>query len=437
MKSEEAGLIRQAFRDLLDRGEWVGDLTGFARDGRRLRVESRRSIVRDDQGNPQGLFILEADVTERRQLEKQMMHAQRLEIIGELSGGIAHDLNNILSPVLMGAQLLASQTIDSTSRKVVETIETSAQRGIEMIRQLLSFARGGETRQGAIDLTRLLGELHGFLAQTFPRNIEVEVPPPPPGLGTVQGVATQIYQGLMNLCVNARDAMPDGGRLTVRAGRVDLDAAFFSGGPGGAPGPYVFVAVEDTGSGIAPENLPRVFEAFFTTKGEERGTGLGLSTSARIAREHGGFLRVKSEMGQGSKFMLYLPVTGGGVSDRCVLVVDDDHAVLEVLRTVLTAEGYGVVALDSGAKALEHAQTSGDRFRFLICDYRMAGVDGFETVRALRTVQPDLVCIGISGHSDPEIERRWRPLLAAYLQKPFLPSAVVALLKRHAPKPAA
>ncbi len=397
-------------------GEWQGELRPSTRAGRTLIVESRGTLIKDECGRAISVLLINTDVTERRQLEAESLRAQRLESIGALAGGMAHDLNNALSPILMGLQLLQKERQDEETRRMLAVMESNTHRGADMVKQVLLFARGRDGEKEPLALGSLVHEMERIVRQTFPKAINVAALVPA-DLWPVLGNATQLHQVLLNLCVNARDAMPRGGELTLAADNVELTPAEATGIPQGAPGRYVMLLVSDTGNGIAPEVMPRIFEPFFTTKPVGEGTGLGLSTSARIVSQHGGFMNVKSEPGRGATFELYLPCAtiaptpetqrasfaeaprGGG---EMILLVDDEQALREMISRTLTDQGYQVTTATHGAEALLHLNHSGDSVQLVLLDQEMPVMDGRATLTALRTRWPKLPVILMSGKIGPE-----------------------------------
>ena len=269
-------------------------------------METSGTPLLDGQGGLLGYRGVDSDITEQKKLEAQFLRAQRLEGIGALASGIAHDLNNILSPVLMIAPLLRDSVPDADSRAMLDTIEGCAQRGAAIIKQLLTFARGTPGARVSLPAGYLLRDMDKIIRETFPRDIHPRTVTSE-DLWPLLGDVTQVHQALMNLCVNARDAMPEGGTLTMGATNVTVDAAFAAMALGAKPGSYVCVSVADTGTGIPPEDLDRIFDPFFTTKEIGKGTGLGLSTVLGIVRGHEGFVRVDSRPRQGTTFELYFP----------------------------------------------------------------------------------------------------------------------------------
>ncbi|MEX2380782.1 MAG: PAS domain S-box protein [Opitutales bacterium] len=290
-------------------GEWTGEVRQTTKDGKKRIVESRLTLIVDRMGNPTSVLAINTDISEKKQLAANLLRRQRLESIGTLAGGIAHDLNNALAPILMAIDLLRQNYPEA--KTLLETMEKSAVRGSEMVRQLLTFARGSEGAEGKrviVDPLPLLKETGKMIESTFPKNIELRTDFAA-SLQTIRGDATQLHQVLLNLCVNARDAMPGGGALTLEAQNVDIDAAYARTNPDATPGSFVVWRVTDTGTGISPEICERIFEPFFSTKSPDSGTGLGLSTLIGIVKSHGGFVEVFSVPDEGSTFAVHLPAT--------------------------------------------------------------------------------------------------------------------------------
>lgn len=421
---------QRAFERTRERGEWIGELRHRTKSGGRVVVESRWTLVRADDGQPRSIFIINTDLTKRKESERSLLRAQRLESIGSLAGGIAHDLNNVLAPILLGVQILRDRIQDNQCDGILTTIESSAERGIEMIRQVLSFARGSEGKLTRVALPELLDELTRFTQETFPRNIEV-CSQVPGDLWAVMGDATQIYQVLMNLLVNARDALSSGGRVNVRAENI-----FFNQGDPklGAcePGSYVKLTVEDNGPGV-PEHLhEKIFEPFFTTKADGQGTGLGLSTLVKIVENHDGFVCLESAPGQGASFRVYIPAqaeespsfnqAGSTESAGCILVVDDEVSIQEIVRAMLEAYNYRVITATSGEEALRLHREHHSAIDLVVIDWLMPDMDGPRTIRELRKVDPQVRYIGISGNLGKRSPTDWpedQPL--KLLPKPFSP----------------
>jgi len=405
--------IGDARKATLERGEWNGELRQEARSGKALTVESRWTLLRDEAGKPKGLLIINSDVTEKRQLEAETLRMQRMEAVGALAGGMAHDLNNALAPVLMGTQLLRRDARDENSRRVLSLMEASTRRGADMVRQVLLFARGRQGDFERIDARPLLKEVEKLARDTFPQNIAVSAHVAE-DLWPVRGNATQLHQVLLNLCVNARDAMPDGGSLTLAADNVELTQAGANAIPNARPGLFVVMIASDTGAGIPPDALPKVFEPFFTTKIEGKGTGLGLSTSARIVKAHDGFIAVQSQPGEGTTFEIYLPcfsdiATEAAVSTieapsrghgELILVADDDEAVRELLRRSLEEHGYRVLTASNGAEAVSQFRKYSGEVALVISDQSMPVLDGARAIAAIRETHADVPALILSGDGE-------------------------------------
>lgn len=408
-------LFAEARQAALAKGEWLGEMEHTRRDGRKLTVASRCTLIRDERGEPQSLLFINTDVTERKRLELEFFRAQRIEGLGVLAGGMAHDLNNALSPILMGLQLLQKQQPDDETRRMLSVMEDNTHRGADMVRQVLLFTRGRDTEKEPVALGGLMREMERIVRQTFPKSINVAALVPA-DLWPVLGNATQLHQVLLNLCVNARDAMPRGGELTLAADNVELGPDEAGQIPNGTPGRYVMLIVSDTGGGIAPDILPRIFEPFFTTKPAGRGTGLGLSTTARIINQHGGFVNVKSEPGQGSSFEIYLPCAnlapkadaktaapaelplGHG---ELILVVDDELSVREMISLGLTTQGYRVATAADGAEGVALFEQHAQQVALVLMDTDMPVLNGRAAIAQLRVLAPALPVVLMSGELDP------------------------------------
>ncbi|MDE3069051.1 MAG: response regulator [Verrucomicrobiota bacterium] len=421
---------RETVETLNERGEWMAELRHFAKDGRPVVVQARRTLIRDGKGRPQSLLIVNTDITERKCLEEKFLRAQRLESLGVLIGGIAHDLNNILVPLLIGVQLLREQKPSPECEPILNTMEDSVRRGAEMLKQVLIFARGGEMNQTILRPDQLAREVGKIIANTFPKSIQCRVQADENVLA-VSGVPTQLHQVLMNLCVNSRDAMPEGGVLTLAAQTIPLGPADVVARPGLKPGDYVCFTVTDTGAGIPAEQLDKVFEPFFTTKPPGKGTGLGLSTSLDIVKKHGGFMTVRSEAGHGTEIKCFLPAAAARAgtaretalppsgAGEGVLVVDDEQGVVAIVRAALESYGYRVLTAAGGAEALARFAERPDAVHLVIADLDMPFMDGWELIAALREIRPDVRVLIAGGSIGETEEAASRVQQAAFLAKPF------------------
>lgn len=390
-----------------------------------------------------GLAVYFQDVTGRREFEEQMLRAQRMESIGTLAGGLSHDLNNILAPIVIATDVLEREDLDAAGRRMVEIVRSSAMRAGDMVRQILTFARGIEGDRVAVDVDRLLADVESITNDTFLKKIEV-VRERSSGHGPVQGDPTQLHQVLLNLCVNARDAMPQGGTLRLSSETVVVDESAASRHEGVEPGPFVEIQVEDEGTGIPPDVVQRIFEPFFTTKSVGHGTGLGLSTAAGIVKSHGGFLEVSSEVDAGTTFSVYLPtatddsasyatpearaiLVGAG---EIVLVVDDEEPIRTMLRAVLEKQSYRVLEAADGLAAVEQLTAHRDEVDVVLTDMMMPGIDGATTIRRLREIRPGIPIVAASGL--PVAEHQETPTdlaVDAFLDKPFTADAVLTAIR--------
>jgi PAS domain S-box-containing protein len=307
---DDLSSMKKAIETLLRKGEWKGELGQATKAGRAVVVSGRWTLVLDSQGKPESILMLNTDLTEKKTFEARSLRTQRLESIGTLASGVAHDLNNILTPIMMAVPMLRWGLTPEELEKVISTVETSAKRGAELVKQLLSFGSGVESKRLLIQAKHLVNEMVTIAQQTFPKTISVKSEMPE-DLWPVFVDSTQLHQVLLNLCVNARDAMPEGGTLLVHLENIQLDEQYVSMNPEASPGPHVRLRVSDTGTGISPEIIHKIFEPFFTTKMLGKGTGLGLSTVLGIVKSHGGFVDVCSQAGKGTTFEVYLPATPG------------------------------------------------------------------------------------------------------------------------------
>ena len=433
-----------AYEAVLRMGEWTGELRPVTKSGQAVIVESRFTLVRDRHGQPHSVLSIDTDVSERRQLERQFYRAQRLESIGTLAGGIAHDLNNVLTPIMMGIELLKDSVTHPTDREVLATIGASASRGAEMVRQVLSYARGLEGRRVEIKAAELVADVERIARDTLPKTIDIRTNVEP-GLPPLLGDPTQFHQVLLNLCVNARDAMPAGGQLTIGAALVMVDDRDRSAGVDLPPGAYVKIEVADTGTGIAAEIADKIFDPFFTTKEPGKGTGLGLSTSLTIVKSHGGQVRVVSEPGRGARFAIYLPAsTGAGgeslISDiaprplgggHTVLVVDDEAAIRMIAQRTLEAAGYRVLLASDGAEAIATFDAHHRAIAAVMLDMTMPVLAGVPTIQAMARINGSVPIIAVSGISaNEQLARTASAQVKVFLPKPFTSDTLLKALQQ-------
>ena len=390
---------------------WRGEIVNRCKNGQLRTEDMTITPVRDEAGRILHHISIKQDITEKKRMEAHLLQSQRLESLGTLAGGIAHDLNNILAPIVLASSILRRQLPDEQDRALVAMAETSAKRGAEIIRQLLTFSRGDAGERGLVQLRYIAKEILQIMRQSFPGDIRIRFDLAP-DLWPLPADPTQLHQVLLNLCVNARDAMPVGGDLSLQAANARLDEGDPLLPPGSKPGPYVRVAVRDTGQGIAPEIKHRIFDPFFTTKPVGKGTGLGLSTVLGIVRAHGGFMQVDSALEQGTIFRVYLPahpegVAAGGqdvvaiqapaASPATILVVEDEQNVREVTRLLLERQAYRVITACNGEEALARYLSLRPQIKLVITDLVMPGINGTDLIRALRVLDGSLKIIATTG----------------------------------------
>lgn len=418
----------ELLRHLQEKDEYKGDAQQITKDKNPIMVETRCSLVRDEHGRPKSVLVINTDVTSRKQLETQVLRMQRMESIGSLASGIAHDLNNALAPILMALHTLQQRFTDQNSQHWLSLIRKSAERSRDLVDQVLTFARGASGERLPLELDDLILDMATILKETLPKNLKLEVQVAD-NLWPLIGDKTQIHQVLMNLCINARDAMPTGGRLTVKAENVQLKQDDVWTYEGVKAGPFVRVIVSDTGTGMPPEVLDRIFEPFFTTKEQGKGSGLGLSTSSGIVRGHGGFIEVKSEIGHGSRFCVCLPADVANDTlvpestedlPDLVLVVDDEPTLLEVTKVTLETAGYRVLAVSDGQEALTVYRQHHAEIKVVVTDMAMPGLDGMSASAAMQEINPAVKIIATSGlRSQQNIEEAKRVGVKAVLWKPY------------------
>lgn len=420
-------------RVVLEKDEWNDELEHATKSGGRILVETHQTLVRDQLGNPKSILSINNDITERKKMEAQLMRSQRMESIGTLASGIAHDLNNVLAPILMSCKLLSGDSVAAERKQLIEIISRSAQRGADLVKQVLSFCRGVDGPRMEIQVKSIIGELQHIVSQTFPKSIKIQTRVSK-DLWAIMADPTQLHQVLLNLCVNARDAMPNGGALTIAAENVLLDSPQPNATRGAKPQPYLMIMVADTGTGIPAEIREKIFDPFFTTKETGKGTGLGLSTSLGIIKSHGGLINVYSEPGVGTVFKVYIPALsvaketslpsevkllprGNG---ELVLLVDDEAAVRAITAQTLQTHGYRVITACDGAEAIAMYGRHFKEVAVILMDMMMPVMDGPTTIHTLCRHNPDLKVIAASGlSSEGHMAKAPSDAVKAFLPKPY------------------
>lgn len=420
---------------VIERGEWQGEINQVTKAGKDIVVQSRWTLVRDKAGNPSSYLVVKNDITEQKQLEAQFLRTQRLESLGTLAGGIAHDLNNILAPILGFAKLLPLKLpdVDEQTKSFFKIMETNAQRGTALVKQILTFSQGLEGNKGVVQVRHVINEIGQIVTETFPKSIELKIDVPKT-LWTVNADPNQLHQVLMNLCVNARDAMPDGGQLNIEAGNFTIDREYARLHLDAELGSYVKITVADTGVGIPPEIIDRIFEPFFTTKEIGRGTGLGLSTVIGIIKSHGGFIEVASKTTgkRGTRVNIFIPASDTTTSTaeeeksipqgngELILIVDDESSILEVTKATLEIYNYRVLTASNGIEAVATYANNKEAIDLVIMDIMMPGMDGKTAIRTLKQIDSQVKVVAVSGLiSSHEIIHELDNEVVVFLSKPY------------------
>ncbi|MFO7032023.1 hybrid sensor histidine kinase/response regulator [Limnospira fusiformis CCALA 023] len=405
-----------------------------------LRDEMK--LVCDASGHIEEIVGVLLDITETKRLEIQLLRAQRLESIGTLASGIAHDLNNILTPILASVQMFQLGLDQEKQNKMLKLIENNTKRGANLIKQVLSFAKGFEGKLEIFQVRHLISEVADIARETFPKSINVNTNVSKE-LWTVYGDPTQLHQILMNLCVNARDAMTDGGNLSLSASNVILNQKEARLNLDAKEGCYVMITVSDSGTGITQEVLDRIFEPFFTTKEFAKGSGLGLSTVLGIVKGHNGFIDVDTQMGVGTTFRVYIPaseetettadehlelITGEG---QLILVVDDEEPIREITKASLESFQYQVLVAGNGVEAMKIYSQYLDKIDCVVIDIMMPVMGGKTTMRELKSLNPQIKIVGISGYFSVDIAKDIAELgVDIFLSKPFTTQELLEVLQK-------
>ncbi len=442
--SDRAGAIAEFRAQIASQGRAFNEFRALHRDGdyRWLRSEGR--LVRGTRGEPVEIVGAISEITERKNLEAQVRHAQRMESLGRLAAGVAHDFNNLLTIISGRSDLLLSALApDDPKRDDVLQIYLAGERGSGLTRQLLAFSRRSVLELRVLDLNEVVRENEKLLRRVIGEDVRLSLALAP-GLWRVRADAGQIGQVLINVVINARDAMPAGGDLTLRSANVEVDAVQAAMGSAVRPGRFVALTVTDTGSGMTPEVQSRIFEPFFTTKEPGIGTGLGLATAYGIVQQTGGFIDVASELGRGTSFTFHFPATDEVVAPRraplgirgpargtgTILLVEDEEAVRSMLRHVLVEAGYSVLDASAGQEALRLAEQTKGPIDLLITDVVMPGMGGGALMERLAGVRPGVKVLFISGYLDDAVVRQGVSRAEiAFLQKPFTMAALTARVR--------
>jgi PAS domain S-box-containing protein len=407
----DASKYAEARKTILETGYWQGEFTARTKSGKEVIVEARWTLVRDSQGAPKSVLGISTDITEKKKFEAQFFRAQRIESIGTLASGIAHDLNNVLTPLMIAVQVLKGEVTEEDRRKLLQSLEANVQRGADLVKQVLTFGRGMEGMHIPVDPKHIAREIKQIVQETFPKSVEF-VSHCPADLWTITGDPTQLHQVLLNLCVNARDAMPKGGKLSLHMENAMVDETYAAMNLEARPGPYVVISVADTGTGMPKEIQDKIFDPFFTTKEPGKGTGLGLSTTLAIVNRHDGFILCQSEAGKGTTFKIYFPANSTPAAaekaseeesrlprghNELVLVVDDEEPILDLVQKVLKRTGYRVLLAKDGVEAVALYARHRQEIDVVITDMVMPIMDGPTTIVALKAINANVKIISSSG----------------------------------------
>ncbi len=430
---EHRAAFRELHRNVMAGGSGSLQFEIVGLKGARRWLETHAVPLKDAHGRVTALLGITADVTARRALEDQLRQAQKMEAVGQLAGGIAHDFNNLLTAILSSADLLEAQLAPGDPRREdVLAIRQASERAAELTRQLLAFSRQQMLKPQLVDVNRVVARMEGLLRRVIPESVRL-VARTASEPAAVYADPGQLEQVILNLVVNARDAMPEGGTITVETARAVLDRAFVEAHPGARAGAHVRVAVSDTGCGMDRATMARIFEPFFSTKGPGRGSGLGLAVVYGIVKQSEGYIEVESEPGRGSRFTLYLPEAAGTpealepeapvrplAGAETVLLVEDDPGVRQLARRSLEHYGYRVLEAADGGEAVEVARRHQGRIDLLLTDWVMPEMGGRRAAECILLDRPEMRVLYMSGYAGGEEPLEAGPLL----EKPFTPESL-------------
>jgi PAS domain S-box-containing protein len=438
---------RQEFRDMITNQGHVIDfeIRCKRKDGQPIIVQETATAIRDKNGNIVAYQGIIRDITERKELERQLFQAQKMESIGMIAGGIAHDLNNVLTPITISIQLLRDNLADQRAQQILNTLELNANRGADIVKQVLTFARGAEAEFTTVHPKKLIEEISNIVDHTFPKGIKVnsEIEE---GVEYIQGNLTQLHQVLLNLCLNSRDAMPSGGELTLHADMNEVSSRHARLYPWVKPGVFARISVSDTGEGMSPQVQEKIFEPFFTTKKVGQGTGLGLSVVHSIIKSHHGFVEVESKTGKGSTINVYLPVDAAILSraertpevevlrghGELVLVTDDEESIRMLTREILESHNYKVLTAKDGTEALQLFKDHKDEIKVILTDMIMPEMDGITTIQSIRSLDEIVPIIATSGLAteEPLLDESIKSKIQASVPKPFTGPDLLRVISR-------
>jgi two-component system cell cycle sensor histidine kinase/response regulator CckA len=442
----DVSVLERATEAVLREGVFTDEVEQRTKDGHTVLVDCRWQLISDDQGRPTAIFAVNTDITAYRREQDARLRAQRMEALGTLAGGIAHDLNNVLTPILMSIQLLDADETDPARQELLHTMETAVTRGADMIQQVLAFARGMEGRRIFVDINQLLDDLVRFTRDVLPTGVAIEIDRAARLPSTV-GDPTQLLQVLINLVTNAKDAMTEGGHLRITAEQLEITDDYTSVSHAAEPGEYLVISVEDDGYGMPADMSAKIFEPFFTTKDPGKGTGLGLATSLAIVRSHAGFMQVYSEPGRGTRVIVGLrshaspstetsesaPVTTLTLpsgSGQLVLVIDDEHTIRQVASKTLEAYGYHTVVASNGREAIDLIESGDVTIDLVITDMMMPVMGGAATSAYLEEHHPSVPIVAASGLNAGDLSRGSAGMgISRFLAKPYTTTQLLTTVR--------
>ncbi len=435
--------FNSSIKHTFNHGEWLGEFKLMHKSGKELLVQCRISLIQNENKVPYAFLFICSDITQKKQIERQLLRSQRIENIGTLAGGVAHDLNNILSPIVLSSQLLKLKLENTDDQSTLETIEQSALRGSEIVKQILSFTRVNDENKTIVQIEVLIKEIHKLIRETFPKNIHVDFDVPE-NLPPIESNPTELHQVLLNLCLNARDAMPHGGKLTIEINVDFFDEAFCHMHPNVKPGKNIVIRITDTGTGMSNEVLDNIFDPFYTTKPRDKGTGLGLFTVHNIIKKHNGFISVFSKEEEGTTFTVFLPVIQNAepvysqesfekaeIEGRgeTILIIEDELPIRKIMSQILESKNFRVFLAENGATGLETYVKHKNEIDLIITDLMMPVMDGHSTIMALHHIDPSVKIIAVSG--EPSKISEVKDLnIVGYIQKPFSTNVLLQLIAK-------
>jgi PAS domain S-box-containing protein len=433
---------------IVETGQWTGELRLRGKNGCELNVYSRWKLIRDRSGAPKSILVINTDLTEHKKAQAQYQRARRLESISTVTGAIAHDLNNALAPIAIGVDLLRHHGADPAMEHLLKKIETSVNRGADMVRQMLTFSKGAETDFTLVQTRHVVDNALILIREAPSHDIRLQSAVNE-DLWPVYGNASHLQQILTSLCDNAREAMPQGGTLSIKTANIEFDQNFVHENPEARMGPHVMIEVADTGIGMSPEVQDKIFDPFFTTKGIGRGSGLGLSTALGLVKNHAGFIHVESKPGRGTVMRVYLPALPGSTpgelpsekiehgeqlppgANELILMVEDEPLVRDTTREILERFNYRVVTANNGVEAMKCYSERQSEIKAVLTDLAMPMMDGIATIRALRQMSPGIKIITMTGAGSKDRVAEARNLgVAISLEKPFTAGPLLESLQK-------